>query len=109
MKNGITLKACSHITGGGFYENVPRMLREGTHAVIEKKSYDIPPIFTLMRDKAGLDEKMMYNTFNMGIGMVIALDAADAEKAVEALEAAGEKAYIIGEAVSGEQKGVELC
>ena len=108
MKNGVTLKACSHITGGGFYENVPRMLREGTHAVIEKKSYDIPPIFTLMRDKAGLDEKMMYNTFNMGIGMVVAVPADEADKAIASLTAAGDKAYVIGKITAGE-KGVTLC
>ncbi len=108
MKNGITLKACSHITGGGFYENVPRMLREGTHAVIEKKSYDIPPIFTLMRDKAGLDEKMMYNTFNMGIGMVVAVPADEADKAIASFTAAGDKAYVIGKITAGE-KGVTLC
>lgn len=108
MKDGITLKACSHITGGGFYENVPRMLREGTHAVIEKKSYDIPPIFTLMRDKAGLDEKMMYNTFNMGIGMVVAVPADEADKAVKSFTAAGDKACVIGKITAGE-KGVTLC
>lgn len=108
MKDGITLKACSHITGGGFYENVPRMLRDGTHAVIEKKSYDIPPIFTLMRDKAGLDEKMMYNTFNMGIGMVVAVPADEADKAAKSFTAAGDKAYVIGKITSGE-KGVTLC
>ena len=108
MKNGIALKACSHITGGGFYENVPRMLREGTHAVIEKKSYDIPPIFTLMRDKAGLDEKMMYNTFNMGIGMVVAVPADEADKAIASFTAAGDKAYVIGKITAGE-KGVTLC
>lgn len=106
---GIRIKGCSHITGGGFYENIPRMLPETIVARIHKDSYPVLPIFTLMQKVGELEEKMMYNTFNMGIGMVIALDAADAEKAVEALEAAGEKAYIIGEAVSGEQKGVELC
>ena len=110
VKNaGIRIKGCSHITGGGFYENIPRMLPEGIVAEVQKDSYPILPIFTLMQKKGELEEKMMYNTFNMGIGMVIALDAADAEKAVEALTAAGEKAYIIGETTSGEQKGVELC
>ncbi len=107
-KEGVKLKACSHITGGGFYENVPRMLKDGTHAVINKDSYDMPPIFTLMKNKADLDEKMMYNTFNMGIGMVIAVDKNDAAKAVECFEAAGEKAYIIGKITAGE-KGVTLC
>ena len=106
---GIRIKGCSHITGGGFYENIPRMLPEGIEARVYKDSYPVLPIFDLMKKKGQLEEKMMYNTFNMGIGMVIALDAADAEKAVEALTAAGEKAYIIGETTSGEQKGVELC
>ena len=106
---GIRIKGCSHITGGGFYENIPRMLPDGIVARIQKDSYPVLPIFTLMQKAGELEEKMMYNTFNMGIGMVIALDAADAEKAVEALKAAGEKAYIIGETTSGEQKGVELC
>ena len=105
---GITLKACSHITGGGFYENVPRMLIEGTHANIKKDSYPVPPIFTLMQKTANLDEKMMYNTFNMGLGMVIAVDKADADKAMAAFESAGDKAYVVGEIVNGE-KGVTLC
>lgn len=105
---GVTLKACSHITGGGFYENVPRMLKEGTHAKINKDSYPVPPIFTLMQKKADLDETMMYNTFNMGLGMVIAVDAADVDKAIAAFESAGDKAYVVGEIVDGE-KGVTLC
>ncbi len=105
---GVTLKACSHITGGGFYENVPRMLREGTHAVIEKASYPVPPIFTLMKNKAGLDEKMMYNTFNMGIGMVVAVAAEDADRAIASFEEAGDKAYVIGKITAGD-KGVTLC
>ena len=108
INSGIKLKACSHITGGGFYENVPRMLREGTHAVIEKDSYEIPPIFELMKKRAGLDEKMMYNTFNMGMGMVVAVSAGDAQKAVECFNAAGEKACVIGRITEGE-KGVTLC
>ena len=105
---GIKIKACSHITGGGFYENVPRMLKEGTHANIRKDSYEVPPIFKLMKKKAGLDEDMMYNTFNMGIGMVVAVSPEDAEKAVACFESAGDKAYIIGDITSGE-KGVTLC
>ena len=106
---GITIKGCSHITGGGFYENIPRMLPEGIVARVNKDSYPVLPIFRLMQKKGEIDEKIMYNTFNMGIGMVLALDSAEAEKAVEALKAAGEDAYIIGETVSGAQKGVELC
>ena len=105
---GIKLKACSHITGGGFYENVPRMLKEGTRAVIKKDSYDIPAIFTLMQKKADLDLDMMYNTFNMGIGMVIAVDKNDVDAAVKAFESAGDKAYVIGEIIDGD-KGVDLC
>ncbi len=105
---GVTLKACSHITGGGFYENVPRMLKDGTHAVIKKDSYPVPPIFTLMQKTADLDETMMYNTFNMGLGMVIAVDAADVDKAIAAFESAGDKAYVVGEIKDGD-KGVTLC
>ena len=105
---GVDMKACSHITGGGFYENVPRMLKEGTRAVIKKDSYELPAIFKLMQKKADLDWDMMYNTFNMGIGMVIAVDKNDVDKAVKAFESAGDKAYVIGEIVSGE-KGVDLC
>ena len=106
---GIRIKGCSHITGGGFYENIPRMLPEGILARVHKDSYPILPVFTLMQKKGEIEEKMMYNTFNMGIGMVLALDSADAERAVEVLRAAGENAYIIGETVHAPQKGVELC
>ncbi len=105
---GVHVKGCSHITGGGFYENIPRMLPEGVCAVIRKDSYEIPPIFGLLQEKGGIEEKMMYNTYNMGLGMVLAVDAADAEKAMEALEKAGEKAYIVGAVEAGE-KGVRLC
>ena len=107
-KAGVTVKACSHITGGGFYENVPRMLKDGVRAVIEKDSYPIPPIFKLMAEKGNVEEQMMYNTFNMGIGMVLAVDPADVEKTLAALEKTGDKAYVIGEIADGE-KGVELC
>lgn len=106
--SGVTVKACSHITGGGFYENVPRMLSEDTHAVIDKASYPVPPIFNMLAKEGNIEEKMMYNTFNMGIGMVVAVDAADAEKTVEAIKAAGESAYVIGKIEAGE-KGVTLC
>ncbi len=105
---GITIKGCSHITGGGFYENIPRMLPEGMTAVVEKNSYEIPPIFTLMQRKGELSEKMMYNTYNMGLGMILAVDPADAKETVEAVCAAGEKAYIVGKIKAGE-KGVILC
>ena len=109
LKNGgVKVKGCSHITGGGFYENIPRMLPDGINAQIDKNSYDIPPIFGLLAKTGGIEEKMMYNTYNMGLGMVLALDPADAEKAVEILNGAGEKAYIVGKCVAGE-KGVNLC
>ena len=105
---GVRVKACSHITGGGFYENVPRMLPEGKRAVIEKASYPIPPIFTMMAREGKIEEKMMYNTYNMGLGMVLAVDAADVDTTMEAIKAAGETPYVIGKAEDGE-KGVTLC
>lgn len=105
---GVTIKGCSHITGGGFYENIPRMLPEGIRAVVEKSSYQLPAVFRLMQEKGNLDEKMMYNTYNMGIGMTLALAPSDGDKAIEALKAAGENAFIIGRMEAGE-KGVEIC
>lgn len=109
VKNaGVTVKACSHITGGGFYENVPRMLKDGVRAVIKKDSYQIPPIFGMLAKKGDIEEHMMYNTYNMGIGMVVAVDAADAERTMEAMKSAGDTPYIIGSIESGE-KGVTLC
>ena len=105
---GVRVKACSHITGGGFYENVPRMLPEGKHAVIRKDSYEVPPIFKMMAREGQVEEKMMYNTYNMGIGMVLAVDPSDVEKTMEAIKAAGDTPYIIGEIKDGE-KGVTLC
>ena len=109
LKNGgVKVKACSHITGGGFYENIPRMLPEGVHAVVHKDSYEVPAIFKLMAEKGNVEEKVMYNTYNMGIGMVIAVDPADTDKALALLEEAGEKAYVVGETVEGEA-GVTLC
>lgn len=105
---GVRIKACSHITGGGFYENVPRMLPDGIEAVIKKDSYEVPAIFKLMQKKGDIDEHMMYNTYNMGIGMVVAVDPADVDKTLEALKTAGETAYVIGETKAGE-KGVTLC
>ena len=104
---GVRVKACSHITGGGFYENVPRMLKYDVCAVIEKDSYPIPPIFKLMAKKGQIEETMMYNTYNMGIGMIMAVDPADVDKTVEAVKAAGETPYVIGKIEAGE-KGVKL-
>ena len=109
VKNaGVTIKGCSHITGGGFYENIPRMLPDGIVASVKKDSYEVPAIFKLMAKKGDIAEQMMYNTFNMGLGMVLAVDKADVEKTIAAIEAAGEKAFLIGETKAGE-KGVELC
>ena len=105
---GVTVKGCSHITGGGFYENIPRMLKDGVHAVIEKDSYPIPPIFTLMAKKGDITEQMMYNTFNMGIGLVLAVAPEDVDTTMEAIKAAGETPYVIGNIEAGE-KGVTLC
>mgnify|MGYP000356283062 FL=1 len=109
IKNaGVRVKGCSHITGGGFYENVPRMLKDGVRAVIHKDSYQIPPIFPLMQKKGEIDEKMMYNTFNMGIGMVVAVAEEDVRTTMAAMKAAGDIPYIIGSIEAGE-KGVTLC
>ncbi len=107
-KAGVTVKACSHITGGGFYENVPRMLVEGTHAVINKDSYEIPPIFKLLAKKGDIAEQMMYNTFNMGLGMIVAVDPKDVDATMKAIEEAGDKPYVVGHIEAGE-KGVTLC
>lgn len=105
---GITIKGCSHITGGGFYENIPRMLPDGIRANVKKDSYEVPAIFKLLQKKGDIAEEMMYNTYNMGLGMVLAVDAADVEKTVQALKAAGENAYVVGTCVAGE-KGVTIC
>jgi len=109
VKNaGVQIKGCSHITGGGFYENIPRMLPDGVQAVIRKNSYDIPPIFPMLAREGGIEEKMMYNTYNMGLGMVLCVAPEQADKALESLRAAGEKAWIVGEVTDGE-KGALLC
>lgn len=107
-ESGVRVKACSHITGGGFYENVPRMLHDGVQAVIKKDSYEVPAVFKLLQRKGNIDEHVMYNTYNMGIGMIVAVDPADTEKTVKALKEAGEDCYVIGEIKDGE-KGVTLC
>jgi len=109
VKNaGVRIHACSHITGGGFQENVPRMLKDDTHAVIKKDSYEVPAIFKMMQKKANIAEDMMYNTFNMGLGMIVAVDPADVEKTMEAMKSAGDVPYIVGSIKAGE-KGVTLC
>jgi phosphoribosylformylglycinamidine cyclo-ligase len=104
---GVTVKACSHITGGGFYENIPRMLPEGMHAVIKKDSYPIPPIFAMLQREGKIEEQMMYNTFNMGLGMVVAVAKEDVEKTMEAIKKAGDSPYEVGEIKTGD-KGVTL-
>ena len=105
---GVRVSACSHFTGGGFYENISRMFPEGKHAVIEKNSYPIPPIFTLMAREGNVEEHMMYNTYNMGLGMVLAVDPADVDKTMQAIRVAGDTPYVVGKITDGE-KGVTLC
>ncbi len=107
-ESGVRIKGCSHITGGGFYENIPRMLPEGVRAVVKKDSYEVPAIFRMLAKQGQIEEHMMYNTYNMGIGMVLAVDPADAEKAAEAIRAAGEQCFVIGQTEAGE-KGVTVC
>lgn len=105
---GVKINGCSHITGGGFYENIPRMLPEGARAVVKKDSYEIPAIFKLLQKTGDIEEQMMYNTYNMGLGMVLAVKPEDAEKTMAAIESAGEKAFVVGSVEAGE-KGVTLC
>ena len=100
---GVTIKGCSHITGGGFYENIPRMLPDGVKAVVKKDSYEVPAIFKLLAKTGDIEEEMMYNTYNMGIGMVLAIDPADVDKTMEALKAAGETCYELGQVEAGEK------
>ena len=107
-ESGVVIKACSHITGGGFYENIPRMLPDGITAIVEKNSYEVPAIFKLMAKKGDIAEEMMYNTYNMGIGMILAVDETDVDAAMEAIGKAGETAYVIGRTAEGE-KDVTLC
>jgi phosphoribosylformylglycinamidine cyclo-ligase len=106
--SGVEIKACSHITGGGFYENIPRMLPDGICAVVDKNSYEVPAIFKLLAQKGNIAEEMMYNTYNMGIGMVLAVDEKDVDTAMDAILQAGETPYVIGRTAKGE-KGVTLC
>ena len=107
-ESGVRIHGCSHITGGGFYENIPRMLQDGMHAVVKKDSYEVPAIFKKLQKEGNISEEMMYNTYNMGIGMLLAVNAEDVEKTMAAIQGAGEKAYIVGEIKAGE-KGVTVC
>ena len=109
VKNaGVRIKGCSHITGGGFFENVPRMLPENVRAVIKKDSYPVPALFDLIQKNGNIEEHMMYNTFNMGLGMVIAVNPKDVDATMKAIEEAGDKCYVVGNIVEGD-KGVDLC
>lgn len=105
---GVTIKACSHITGGGFYENIPRMLPDGVKARVNRDSYEVPAIFKLLQQKGAITDEMMYNTYNMGIGMLLAVDPKDVECTVEAIKASGEIPYVVGEIEAGEG-GIVLC
>ena len=104
---GVRVKACSHITGGGFYENIPRMLKDGTRAVIEKSSYEVPELFKMLAHDGKIDEHIMYNTYNMGVGMMAAVDSADVDKTINAIKGTGENAFVVGRITAGE-KGVDL-
>ena len=104
---GVDIHAVSHITGGGFYENVPRMMRPGLTANIELSAFPCPPVFRLIQRLGNIPERDMYNTFNMGIGMVLAVPSAQADRALDLLREAGEEAFAIGEAAAGDG-GVEL-
>lgn len=105
---GVKIKACSHITGGGFYENIPRMLKDGTHAVVKKDSYPIPPIFHMLAEDGDVEETAMYNTFNMGLGMIVAVDEKDVDATMQAIKEAGEEPYVVGYVEAGD-KGVTVC
>lgn len=104
---GVRILGCSHITGGGFYENIPRMLPEGVRAVVSKDSYEVPQLFRMIAERGSVEEHVMYNTFNMGIGMVLAVSSEDADQTVKAAESAGETAMRIGRIIAGD-KGVDV-
>ena len=106
--DAVDVKAVSHITGGGFYENIPRMLKDGTRAKVYKEKFEVLPIFKKIQEKGGISEHDMYNTYNMGVGMMFVVPESQAEEAVNAVNAAGEKAFVIGEITEGE-KGVDIC
>ena len=105
---GVRIKGCSHITGGGFYENIPRMLPDGVCANVKKDSYEVPAVFKLLQKTGNIADEMMYNTYNMGLGMVLAVAPEDAEKTMEAVRAAGDTPYLVGNCGAGE-KVVTIC
>ncbi|MCQ2505805.1 MAG: phosphoribosylformylglycinamidine cyclo-ligase [Lachnospiraceae bacterium] len=108
IKNaGVKVNACSHITGGGFYENIPRMLKDGCLAKIDKNAVKLPPLFELMQKTGDIDETMMYNTFNCGVGMVLAVDEADVDKTIAAIKTANEDAFVMGSITEGD-KGIVI-
>ena len=102
----VPVKGIAHITGGGFLENIPRIFPEGVGCEIVKDSYEVPPVFKVMQEKADISDEQIYNTFNMGIGMVVCVSPENAEAAVAALEESGEEVALIGKTVAG--KGVSL-
>jgi phosphoribosylformylglycinamidine cyclo-ligase len=108
LLSAVKVKSISHITGGGFYENIPRSLPKGISAKIERNAVDVLPIFNLIAEIGKIPERDMFNTFNMGVGMTVVVDKNDADKAVEAIKAAGEEAYILGELVDSDE-GVIIC
>ena len=108
LLDAVQVTSISHITGGGFYENIPRCLPDGKQAVIDRASVDVLPIFQLIAKKGGISERDMFNTFNMGVGMCVVVKKEDAAKAVEVLTACGEKAKVIGRVEDGDQ-GVVIC
>ena len=105
---GVRIKGCYHITWGCFFENVPRILPENLRAIIKKESYPVPALFGLIQKNGNIEEHMMYNTFNMGLGMVIAVNPKDVDATMKAIEEAGDKCYVVGNIVEGD-KGVDLC
>ena len=104
----VNVKSISHITGGGFYENIPRSLPKGITAKIERSAVDVLPIFNLIAETGKIPERDMFNTFNMGVGMIVCVDKNDVDKAIESIKASGEEAYVLGELVDGED-GVIIC
>ncbi|MBR6338193.1 MAG: phosphoribosylformylglycinamidine cyclo-ligase, partial [Ruminococcus sp.] len=106
--NKVNVKSISHITGGGFYENIPRSLPKGLSAKIERSAVQVLPIFDVIAKTGNIPERDMFNTFNMGVGMTVVVDKNDVDAAISAIKAAGEDAYVLGELVSSDE-GVIIC